>query len=261
MRDGILNVFALPERVPENAPTVGSAAVVIDVLRATTTITRALASGAKRVIPCLHPEDAFQLREALQQQSPDSSILLGGERCGILIEGFDLGNSPGIYTPETVAGKTLLFSTTNGTRAIFRALDADIIYLVCFNNVSAAVRELLNYSRIEILCAGTEQKYTEEDMLLAGLLTERLTRLSGGRYALNTQAVAAKELWDTSFPLAKRIGKEPIHPENLAHILRNSRGGKNLMRIDLGKDILEASRIDLFDFVPKIERGNQEIIV
>ncbi|MDR1491627.1 MAG: 2-phosphosulfolactate phosphatase [Planctomycetaceae bacterium] len=257
MPDGILNVFA----TPEDEPLAGSAAVVIDVLRATTTISHALAAGAKCVIPCLQSEDAFQLREILRQKSPDSSILLGGERRGVLIEGFDLGNSPNSYTPETVAGKTLLFSTTNGTRAIFRALDAERIYLACFNNAAAAVRELLKYPKIEILCAGTEQKYTEEDMLLAGLLTERLTRLSNGRYALNTQAVAAKELWDTSFPLAKRIGIEPIHPENLAQILRNSRGGKNLMQIHLGKDILDASRMDLFDFVPKIERGSWEIVV
>jgi len=71
--------------------------------------------------------------------------------------------------------------------------------------------------------------------------------------------VAAKERWDTSFPIAKRIGSEPIHPENLAQILRQSRGGKNLMQLGLGKDILAASRINLFDLVPQMKHGQKEI--
>ena len=237
----------------------GTVAVVIDVLRATTTITHALAAGATRVIPCLEPEEAINTRDTLQTQQPDQSVLLGGERGGVLIKGFDLGNSPKDYTPERVSGKTLIFSTTNGTRAMFRLLNADIIYLACFNNADAVAKCLLEFTKITILCAGTDRRYTEEDMLLAGMLTERLMRQSFGSYSLNTYAVAAKERWDTSFPIAKRIGNEPIHPENLAQILRQSRGGKNLMQLDLGKDILAASQINLFDLVPQMNHGQKEI--
>ena len=259
MPNRILNVFPVPEMMPQEASTPenlrGTVAVVIDVLRATTTITHALASGATRVIPCLKTEEAFAMRETLREQSPDQPVLLGGERGGVLIDGFDLGNSPEDYTRERVGGKTLIFSTTNGTRAMFRLLEADAIYLACFNNADAVAKCLLNFLKITILCAGTDHQYTEEDMLLAGMLTERLMRLSGQQYVLNTYAVAAKERWDSSFPVAKRIGNEPIHPENLAQILRQSRGGNNLMQLGLGKDILTASQINLFDLVLKIEYG------
>ena len=168
----------------------GTVAVVIDVLRATTTMTHALAAGAKRVIPCLEPADAFLMRETLQTHSPDEQVLLGGERGGVLIEGFDIGNSPEDYTQERISGKTLIFSTTNGTRAMFQLLDAEAIYLACFNNADAVAKRLLEFPKITILCAGTDQMYTEKDILLAGMLTERLVRLSGGRYVY---AVAAKE--------------------------------------------------------------------
>jgi len=255
MQDRILSVFPTPDMMPQTMSSAdnisGTVAVVIDVLRATTTIVHALAAGALRVIPCRETEEAFVLRENLREVSPDQPVLLGGERGGVLIDEFDLGNSPEDYTHERVIGKTLIFTTTNGTRALFRLLDADAIYFSCFNNVSAVVKCLLKFSKIIILCAGTDRLYTGEDMLLAGMLTERLTRLSEKPYLLNTYAVAAKEQWDTSFPVAKRIGQERIHPENLAQILRQSRGGKNLMALGLGKDILAASQIDLFDWVPR----------
>ena len=271
MPDRILSVFPVPEMMPPEASKPdtlhGTVAVVIDVLRATTTITHALAAGATGVIPCLETEDAINTRDMLQTQMPGPPVILGGERGGVLVDGFDLGNSPEDYTPERVGGKTLIFSTTNGTRAMFRLLDADIIYLACFNNADAVAKCLMEFPKIMILCAGTDRQYTEEDMLLAGMLTERLTRLSGGGiagriapHALNTYAVAAKELWDMSFPNAKRIGRKPIHPENLAQILRQSRGGKNLMQLGLGKDILAASQINLFDLVPQKKHGQKEIV-
>jgi 2-phosphosulfolactate phosphatase len=264
MQDRILSVFPVPEMMPPEASSAenlrGTVAVVIDVLRAPTTITHALVAGETRLIPCLEPEDAFAMREKLQEQSPDVSVLLGGERGGVMIDGFDLGNSPEDYPQERVGGKTLIFSTTNGTRAMFRLLDADVIYLACFNNADAVAKCLLEFPKITILCAGTDRNFTEEDMLLARMLTERLVRLSGNRYALNTYVVAARERWDTSFPVGKQIGAEPIHPENLAQILRQSRGGKNLMQLGLGKDILAASRINLFDLISQIVRGNMEIV-
>ena len=263
MPNQFLSVFPVPEMMPQEASSPenlrGTVGVVIDVLRATTTITHALASGVTRVIPSLETEEAFAIRETLREQLPGQSVLLGGERGGVLIEGFDLGNSPEEYTPEQVGGKTLIFSTTNGTRAMFRLLEADAIYLACFNNADAVAKCLLTFPKITILCAGTNHQYTEEDMLLAGMLTERLTRQYDGHYALNTYAVAAKERWDMSFPVAKRIGDEPIHLENLAQILRQSRGGKNLMQLGLGKDILAASQINSLNLVPIIQHGRIRI--
>ena len=119
MSDRILSVFPVPEMMPPEASSFetlhGTVAVVIDVLRATTAITHALVAGAARVIPTLTTEEAFKMREMLMNQSPDQSVLLCGERGGVMIDGFDLGNSPEDYTQERVSGKTLIFSTTNGT--------------------------------------------------------------------------------------------------------------------------------------------------
>src|SRR3954447_24007137 len=99
--------------------------VVVDVLRATTTIVHALAAGARAVVPCLEVEEARQRAANL----PAGSAVLGGERQGLRIEGFDLGNSPTEYTPERVAGKTVVFTTTNGTRAMLHARGARRVVL------------------------------------------------------------------------------------------------------------------------------------
>ena len=89
----------------------GGMAVVIDVLRASTTICHALAAGATAVLPCGEVEEALRLKQELAVENP----VLGGEREGKLIDGFDLDNSPFRYTPENVAGRAVVFTTTNGT--------------------------------------------------------------------------------------------------------------------------------------------------
>ncbi|MCL2348845.1 MAG: 2-phosphosulfolactate phosphatase [Planctomycetaceae bacterium] len=254
---GQLNVYALPELMPD-VSLAGSVSVVVDILRATTTMIHALASGAKRVIPCLQVEDAFQLRAERLQHDPNEQILLGGERGGLRVEGFDLGNSPAHYTPEVVAGKTLLFSTTNGTRAIFRVLTSDTVYPACFNNMSAVRDKLLPHSVINIVCAGTDRQYTEEDILFAGFLVDQMM-ISQNRYALNAQAIAAREMWERNFSLACRFGKKKIHPETLAGILRQSRGGENLMQLGLGGDILSAAVIDAFSIAPQVDLHTLEM--
>ena len=88
--------------------------IVVDVLRASTTIITALANGARNVVPVLTPDEAATLK--LRYDS--ANVLLGGERGGVKIQGFDLGNSPLEYTEETVSGKTIVFTSTNGTEAI-----------------------------------------------------------------------------------------------------------------------------------------------
>ena len=87
---------------------------MIDVLRSTTTIVHALAAGAREVIPCAQVEEARQIA----RQFPADQVVLGGERGGLAVKGFDLGNSPEDYTADRVRGKTLVITTTNGTRAM-----------------------------------------------------------------------------------------------------------------------------------------------
>src|SRR5688500_5209786 len=110
-----LNVYLLPE-LASDQQLAGGVVVALDVLRASTTIVHALANGARQVVPCLEVEEA---RQMASQYAPGEA-LLGGEREGRKIEGFDLGNSPSEYTPAAVEGKVLIFSTTNGTRCLQR---------------------------------------------------------------------------------------------------------------------------------------------
>ena len=113
----------------------GRVAVVIDVLRATTTIIHALARGAECVIPCLEVEAARQAAQKI-----GSSALLGGERGGMRIDGFDFGNSPTEYVSEKISGRTIVFSTTNGTRAMLHCRQAAKILLGAFVNRAAVAQ-------------------------------------------------------------------------------------------------------------------------
>ncbi len=108
-----ISIALLPSALSPSCLT-GRVAVVIDVLRATTTMIHALAAGAESVRPCQEVAEAFRLRDQLGA----AHCVLGGERHGLLIEGFQLDNSPFRYTPEVVRGKSVVFTTTNGTRAI-----------------------------------------------------------------------------------------------------------------------------------------------
>lgn len=237
-----LNVYALPV-LADDLPANG-ASVAIDVLRATTTITTALANGARRVLPFKTIEETLAAKSAILKRRPEErdEILLGGERGGLPIAGFDLGNSPDLYSAETISGKTLLFTTTNGTKAILRCRGR--VFLAAFANASAVVRKLLadDSEQISIVCAGTNGQYTEEDLYLAGLIVDRLT-LAREDFALNVQAEVAREEW--------RVNRR----RPLFELLRESRGGRNLKRIKLLKDVADAAKLDSLDVVPEFRVG------
>ncbi len=244
-----LNVYGLPKyATPEELG--GGTAVVIDVLRATTTIVYALEAGAKEVIPCREIEEA----RALAEKFPRRDILLGGERMGRPIADFDLGNSPEEYLSFEVDGRTIIFTTTNGTQAMALARSAKQILLAGFVNVSAVVRKLLGREEVHLLCAGTDGEFSEDDLMLAGLIVERLQKLGGMIYALNAQALTAREFWLNRFALPHAIGAEPIEPERLESELRKCRGAKNLIELGYDDDILAAARIDRFQGVPELDR-------
>jgi len=249
-----LNVYALPKLVePEDLA--GGTVVVIDVLRASTSIIYALEAGAAQVIPCREVDQA----RALAKKFPAGDVLLGGERGGLPINGFDLGNSPGEYSADRVAGKTIILTTTNGTRAIEHARRADRILIGAFVNASAIVGELVEQEHIRLLCAGTGGEISRDDVLLAGMLAERVQRLGGLVHEQNAQAITARETWLNAFALPKALGAEPLEPDRLAAELRNSRGGRNLSAIALQADILSAARIDLFTGVAEFDPENARI--
>lgn len=246
--DNKLNVFALPNLVtPEELA--GGTVVVIDVLRASTTIAFALDAGANQVIPCLEVADA----KSLASQFPREEALLAGERGGLPIAGFELGNSPSEYTPDRVGGKTILFTTTNGTRAMLRCRKADRVLIGAFVNASAIAEQLVGCEQIHLLCAGTEDAYSRDDILMAGLLVDRLQRQSGILFELNAQALTARENWTSSFAVPYVVGAEPLPAELLAKELRRSPGGRNLVAIGLEQDIETAAEIDRLRVVPELD--------
>lgn len=244
-----LHVYGLPKYASPQEIAAGTA-VVIDVLRATTTIVYALEAGAKEVLPCSEIEEAF----ALAEKYPRREILLGGERMGKPIAKFDLGNSPEDYLSYDVDGKTIIFTTTNGTRAMAHAREAKQIFLAAFVNASAVIQKLIGREEVHILCAGTDGEFSEDDLLLAGLIVERLQKLGGMMYELNAQATTAREFWMNRFAVPHAIGAEPIEPERLESELRKSRGAKNLIDLGYDEDILAAARVDQFKGVPELDR-------
>jgi 2-phosphosulfolactate phosphatase len=162
-------------------------AVVVDVLRATSTIAQALASGYQRVYCCREVEDALALRERLGEG------LLGGERNAVRIEGFDLGASPReVLEPR---GETLIYSTTNGTRAVLAAASAcrEVLLgsLLNLDAVCGAVRE-----NCVVVCAGFQRRFALDDAYCAG----RIVELVGASEV--TDAAKASRILARSFPSA-----------------------------------------------------------
>ncbi|MCQ2203431.1 MAG: 2-phosphosulfolactate phosphatase [Bacteroidales bacterium] len=169
-------------------------AVVIDVLRATTTMSVALHNKASQIIAVRTPEEALDIRTRL-----GNDILLGGERNADKIDGFDLDNSPRSYTSDVVANKTIVMTTTNGTQAINSCQSAKHILIASFPNVVntlSVLGEILcnePSSDVYLICSGTEGRFTIEDGLCAGLI---IHHLEGEK---SDFAIALEQLYLSSF--------------------------------------------------------------
>ena len=239
----------------------GQVAIVIDQLRASTTIATALAHGASSIFPTLTPAAAITAKRRSDRATPASSpCILGGERGGILIDGFDLGNSPREYTAAAVGGRTLAFTTTNGTAALQHAAGAQFVLVGCLANAAAIVKAAYRAAAfntnthqkrraplaIHLLCAGTRRTVTLEDCLVAGLMASRLAKLGcdldGG--------VKLPDGDDTARLCA--LLAERVHAEHgwLA-ALKTSRGGRNCARVGLGSDVADCAKVDSLSVVPR----------
>ena len=245
----------------------GGTVVVIDVLRATTTIAFALAAGAERIIPCGELDDARRLRDELAARRPPVAALLGGERGGLPIEGFDFGNSPAEYTPHRVRGRTIAFTTTNGTQAMLPCRQAARVLLGAFVNLRAVIAEVRGAERVHLLCAGTQGEITREDVLAAGAIVHRLMRpddpLAAGAWSrceLNDQARIARDAWQAALPPAE-LFTSSVPRQWLAKTLAESKGGRNLTRVGLARDIADCADLDRFDVVPELDVDAWEVRV
>ena len=218
-------------------------AIVIDVLRATTTIVHALAAGCLAVRPCATIEEARCLADRL----PAGKVLLGGEREGLPIAGFDLGNSPREYTSARCAGTTLVLTTSNGTRALLHASRAGRVLAAGFVNYSAVCEQLRHEVRpVHVVCAGDAGGVALEDTLLAGALVE----FFAGRenVYLNDGARLAWDCFEN-------------HGRHLEEALHLGSGGARLLSLGYDDDIRAAARIDLVHLVPELRQGPTRVEV
>jgi 2-phosphosulfolactate phosphatase len=215
----------------------GKRAVVIDVLRACTTIVYAFKNGAERVIPVSSVEDATRLLPTLDRKA----TLLGGESEGKKIEGFDLGNSPLEYKRQKVKGKTILMATTNGTVALVRSKGAKELLAGCFVNFDT-VSDRVTSGRLDvaIICAGKKGNFALEDAACAGMLVKRLMERSSS-LELNDGALAAVLLAE----------KYPDVPE----VLEMSSHGRYLMSLGFEKDLKVCSKLNSTSILPLVEDG------
>jgi 2-phosphosulfolactate phosphatase len=250
-------VHLLPRLIPHGTLR-GGVAVVVDVLRATTVMVHALASGCEAVIPCGEIEEAREVAANL----PEGTALLIGERQGLPIPGFDLGNSPGDFTPEICEGKTLVMTTTNGTRAILASLEAERVYIASFGNMRATCTELsvqllkMDHKHpVHIICAGTDGHISLEDSLLAGALAAQIMNVQANQLSSlfgNDEALMVVCQWHD---VERSLEKRP-----LSSLLSLGRGGRNLYGIGLAVDFDASSRVDHLPLIAMLERDPLRVV-
>lgn len=236
------HVHDLFSRMPDDAPS-GAIAVVLDVLRASTTIVTALAHGARGVLPVATVADAERHAVAMGDRA-----ILGGERGGVRITGFDLGNSPAEYTPQRVAGKTVIITTTNGTAAVAASRAARVLLVGAIVNraaVAAAIRRIGgDDSAVHLVCAGTDGEVSAEDVLAAGAILDAARAVERGD-CLDEAARAAIALY-------RSVGHGDVR-EALVAAFGAAAGGRNLLALGLGSDLPLAAAIDSLSVVPRLD--------
>ncbi len=220
----------------EELPVSDRTAVVIDVLRAGTTVANAIHNGARAIVPADSTEEAIRIANSLGRDR----VLLCGERQGVRIEGFDLGNSPSEFTAELVGDRTIVMTTTNGTRALIGVAGAKTVFMGALVNLTAVARQLKRgESNPLIVCSGREGRVSADDALCAGLLVEACLKgkKKSERAELGDGAIAALALARTHTPVKSGF-------------LRESAAGRALEAVGLGEDIEFCSAVDSVPVVP-----------
>lgn len=232
-----IEVLLTPHRLPERNSD-DRLVIVIDVLRAGTTIAHALHAGARAIIPVESVEEALRRSATLDRDS----TLLCGERDSVRIDGFDLGNSPAEYVSSVVEGKTLVLLTTNGSRALAAAGASKACLAASFVTLRASAVRAASFDQITIVCAGAAERFAYEDFLCAGMLVEEIGRESTQEYALNDGARLAVEA-------------AQAHRAHLVSAIRATDHARELDEIGFGADVLLACEVDRFSFVPVLRDG------
>jgi 2-phosphosulfolactate phosphatase len=206
--------------------------VVIDILRATSAMCTAFDNGVNKIIPVASVEEAREYKK--------QGFLVGAERNGIALEGFDFGNSPAGYTAEKVKGKTIVITTTNGTQAIDVSREAYKVVIGAFTNMTALCNWLQKQNRnVLLLCSGWKNRLNLEDTLFAGAVAEVLLN-NREKYKSGDGALAAKYLYQRA-------------KENPYCYLRNSSHAERLAAMGLKEDIRYCLAMDKTDVIPVLE--------
>lgn len=219
----LLNLYAI-----EN-----SIVVIIDVLRATSSITYGIENSAEAIIPVATVEDCLTYK--------DKGYLLAAERNGEVVEGFDFGNSPFSYTKEKVAGKTIVLTTTNGTKALYMAQErASKVVIGSFLNLSALCNWLkLQDQNVLLLCAGWKDQFNLEDTLFAGAVVNTLKQ---SFRLVDDSCVMAEDI----YLLAKG---------DLRSYLRKSSHSHRLEQLNIEEDVQFCLRLDSCTAIPMLSNN------
>lgn len=227
-------VFGHEQLTPQD--TQGRVVAVIDVLRASTTVAVALSNGARAIIPAESPDDAVTRSKPLER----GAYRLAGERRMLKMEGFDLGNSPLEHTREAVEGKTVILTTTNGTRALLAIQGARDVVVASYVNltaVSAMLRSALRGGAdISLVCAGQDRQFALEDAACAGRYVHLVSR-----------RLATLELNDAAFA-STLIDRK--YGDNLMRLFNTAAHGRALAAAGFADDLTTCGAVNSYPVVP-----------
>ncbi len=230
-------VLTAEEVVPDRLG--GATALVVDVLRASTTIIAALAAGCAGITPVADPDEA-------RRRARDGALLAGEQR-GEPIAGFDLGNSPLEFTRDRVAGRTVVLTTSNGTRALLAARRAHAIGVAAFVNLSAAAGWAAAEARdIVVVCSGERGRRSLEDHVCAGFLVERVQARAPGA-APSPAALAA-------------LAEGRRYAGRVARLAVDSPWARRLEASGRGADVTACLALDTTSLVPRYLPGVDKVV-
>ncbi len=228
----------------ERARLAGKTVVAIDVLRSSTSTCAALLAGARGVIPTAGPGEAAELRAKI---GGDMAVL-AGERDGVKIDNFQLGNSPSEFTAEAVAGKYVIMTTTNGTAVYSKAQDAGVVICGSLVNISLVADKVMQEDRdVVIVCSGHEGGFSVEDTLCAGMLIDKLNGRLVQTVALNDAGSLAHLLYLN-------------YRSSLTQAIEEGEHGRRLAALDFAEDVKTATDADSMNVLPVLVDGRLVVV-
>lgn len=212
--------------------------VVIDMLRATSVITTAFINGCKEVIPYLTVEEAVKKSKEFKK----GDCILGGERKAVKIEGFDLSNSPLEYTEEVVKDKTVIITTTNGTRSLTKCKSAKRVFVGAMINGKAVAEKLVEIGEdVVIVNAGTNGQFSMDDFICAGYMINEMLKISN-KLELTDIAKTANYIYENN--------------KGIDSFINSARHYGVMKELGLMNDVKYAMKKEITDIVPEYKSGH-----